>query len=65
MNAAQQQQVHKEIGELQEQMFDASALLRCLVRALEADGHEDRARAASAISSHVSSIAIAFDKVFA
>ena len=51
------------LGDLQEKLFDAVALLRCLDRALEAEGHDDQARAASAISGQLSSIAIALGEV--
>ena len=51
------------LGDLQEQLFDAVALLRCLDRALEAEGHDDQSRAASAISGQLSSIAIALGEV--
>ena len=63
MTAEKHQQAQKALNDLQEQLFDALSLLRCLARSLDADGHEDQARAASAVASQVSSIAIAFDEV--
>ena len=53
----------KLLCDLQDRLFDAAALLKCLDRALEADGHDDRARAASAIGNLVSGIAIALGEV--
>ena len=63
MTADKLKQTLKALGDLQEKLFDAAALLRCLNRTLEAEGHDDQARAVSAIGSQVSSIAIALGKV--
>ena len=64
MTADKLKKTMEALGDLQEKLFDAAALLRCLDRALEAEGHDDQARAASAIGSQVSSIAIALVEVF-
>ena len=65
MTADKLKQTMEVLGSLQGKLFDAAALLRCLDRALEADGHDDQARAASAIGSQVSSIAMALGEVIA
>ena len=63
MTADKLKKITEVLGDLQEKLFDAAALLRCLDRALEAEGHDDQARAASAVGSLVSSIAIAIGEV--
>ena len=63
MNADKLKQAIGALNDLQEKLFDAAALLRCLDRALEADGHNDQARAANAISDQVSAVAIALGEV--
>ena len=63
MNADQMKQATDTLNDLQEKLFDAAALLRCLDRALEAEGHNDQARAANAISNQVSAVAIALGEV--
>ena len=63
MNADQMKQATDTLNDLQEKLFDAAALLRCLDRALEAEGHNDQARAANAISAQVSAVAIALGEL--
>ena len=63
MNADQMKQATDTLNDLQEKLFDAAALLRCLDRALEAEGHNDQARAANAISNQVSAVAIALGEL--
>ena len=63
MNADQMKQATDTLNDLQEKLFDAAALLRCLDRALESEGHNDQARAANAISDQVSAVAIALGEL--